>query len=373
MSFGNPFLLLALLIVPAAVATWVVAERRRMRYAVRFTNLDVLAEVAGGRDWRRWAPPVFFLLALAVVTAALARPYVERLVAQERATVILVIDESRSMGARDVKPTRLGAAQAAVRTFLEHVPDRLQVGLVVFAGEPHVATPPTTDHDLVRQSVNELGQFRGFGGTAIGDALAAAVTLGQRAVQEGLEQGNGPRQTIAYRPAAAVERQAASAAQGEEPLASILFLSDGAQTRGVLQPLEGAELAKQAGIPVYTIALGTSEGTVTRSFGFGGGGGFGNPPGSVPPGSQTPGAPPGQRTIPVPPDPATLSAIAELTRGEFSEARTAESLESAYAKLGSSIGREPGTVEVTNVFVGGAAVLLLAAALLSALWSPRFP
>src|SRR5262245_34250109 len=131
MSFGNPLLLLALLIVPAAVLVYWLAERRRMRYAVKYTNVDVLAEVAGGGGaWRRFVPPVLFLLALAIVAAAVARPKVDRLVAEERATVILVIDESRSMQARDVKPTRLAAAQQAVRTFLDHAPKNLRVGLV---------------------------------------------------------------------------------------------------------------------------------------------------------------------------------------------------------------------------------------------------
>jgi Ca-activated chloride channel family protein len=362
-SFGNPLLLLTLLALPVAIALYVLAERRRMRYAVRFTNVDVLASVVGGRMWRLYVPPLVFLLALGTLGLALARPRVERLVAQERATVILVVDDSRSMQARDVKPTRLAAAQAAVRTFIDHAPDRLRIGLVVFSGEAHVATPPTTDHDLVRQSLAELGRFRGFGGTAIGDALAAAVTLGERALGEGGSDDSA--QTIAF-------RTAQPAPQRDDTLASILFLSDGAQTRGLLQPLEGAALAKEAGIPVYTIALGTPEGTVTGRFGFGGGGGsFGAPPGFPTPPGQGGGG--GMRTIPVPPDPATLRAIAQTTGGEFSEARSAESLEAAYAKLGSSLGRAPGEVEVTNAFVAGAAALLLIAALLSALWSPRLP
>ena len=369
MSFGNPLLLLALLVIPVAVLAYWLAERRRMRYAVRYTNLDVLAEVAGGGAWRRFVPAALFLLALVVVTTAMARPKVDKQVAEERATVILVIDESRSMQARDVKPTRLAAAQEAVRTFLDHAPKNLRVGLIAFSGEAHVATPPTTDHDLVRQGVNEIGQFRGYGGTAIGDALAAAVALAQRATQE-REQSQGPRETIAYRPAASWT--AAERPNENKPLASILFLSDGAQTRGLLEPLEGADLAKDAGIPVYTIALGTPGGTVQRGFGFGFGGGS-PPPFGTPPQLPRLRRRPEQRRIPVPPDPATLSAIARATGGQFSAARSSESLQSAYAKLGSSLGRRPGKVEVTNVFIGIAAAVLLASALLSALWSPRFP
>ena len=142
------------------------------------------------------------------------------------------------------------------------------------------------------------------------------------------------------------------------PPVSILFLSDGAQTRGVLSPLEGAAQARAAGIPVYTVALGTPNGTLTFDFG-----GFGG---------QFPG-PGGPRTIPVPPDPATLRAIARTTGGQFFEARSAKSLQSAYANLGSRLGREPGSHEVTRDFVLAAAGFLLAAGLLGALWAPRLP
>ena len=135
---------------------------------------------------------------------------------------------------------------------------------------------------------------------------------------------------------------------------SILFLSDGAQTRGLLQPLEGAQLAKEANFPVYTIALGTPEGVIER-------GPFGGFP------AQDSG-----ELIPVPPDPETLRAIAETTGGEFSEARDAEALEKAYENLGSRLGREPGESEITWLFLAIGGVLLLLAAGVAAVVSPRF-
>lgn len=357
MRFERPILLLSLLALAAAVAlVWWLLRRRRMRYAVRFTNLEVLAGVATGSSWRRFVPPAVFVAALAALCVAFARPHVDRMVAKERAMVILVVDTSRSMQAEDVKPNRLAAAQEAMLRFLDRVPDRLRVGFIVFAGEAQVATPPTADHELVKQSINEIGQFQVFGGTAIGDALAEAVELAERTLSEGQE-------TIALRTAPAEE---------EKGLASILFLSDGAQTRGTLAPYEGAERAKAAGIPVYTVALGTPEGTIRGRFGFGAPGGGG---GTVPPG--TPGTPPGfdpdDELIPVPPDPITLRDIAETTGGKFTEARTASVLEDTYEQLGSSLGQEPGETEVTFLFLAAAAGLLVAAGVLSALWSPRFP
>jgi Ca-activated chloride channel family protein len=340
MSFDRPLLLLTLLAVPMAVAVYLLAERRRMRYAITYTNLDVLSSVVGGRSLRRYVTPVLFLLALAALCVALARPQRSTLVASDRATVILVIDVSGSMHARDVKPTRLGAAQAAVRTFLERVPKRVRVALIAFSSEPEVAAPTSTNREVVRESLDELSFLQGYGGTAIGDALAAAVELGKQAVRN----QTGP-QTIAY------------TATKPSSLVSILFLSDGKQTRGTLQPLQGAQRAKTAGIPVYTVALGTPNGVLYPfGGGFGGGGSA-----TVP------------RRIPVPPDPATLSAIAKLTGGRFFNAHSADALQSAYKELGSKLGRVPGHKEVTNELLALAALLLVAAGMLSALWAPRLP
>ena len=347
MRFERPLLLLTLLLLAGAVLlVWWLQRRRRVRYAVRFTNLEVLAAVAGRSLWRRVLPAAVFVAALVALAIASARPHVDRMIPKDRAMVVLVLDTSRSMQAKDVKPTRLAAAQEALRRFLDRAPDKLRVGFVVFAGDAQVATPPTTDHDLVAEAVTEVGRFQTFGGTAIGDALSAAVQL----IQDTLSEG---KQTIALRTAPAEESKG---------LASILFLSDGAQTRGILQPFEGADMAKEAGVPVYTVALGTPEGVVTGQFGFG-------------PGGPDPGAPNfgGERVIPVPPDPETLRDIADTTGGEFTEARTAEALEKTYENLGSSLGREPGESEVTFIVLALAGGLLLAAGVLSALWSPRFP
>jgi Ca-activated chloride channel homolog len=353
MTFQHPIFLASLLLLGAAAGVWVLAERRRVRYAVRYTNLEVLASVAPGRSWSRYVPPALFLLALGALLVALARPEVNRTVTSERATVILVIDTSRSMQAQDVKPTRLGAAQEAVHTFLDQVPKRLRVGLIAFAGEAQVATPPTTDHELVGESVDAIGNYLIYGGTAIGDALQTAVELGKRS----LEQNPDAKGPIAAPSTPSDSRMlAVSDGAPTEPqkLVSILFLSDGAQTRGLLQPLEGAQLAKDAGIPVYTVALGTSDGTVTRDGGFFGGGA-------------------GGQTIRVPPDPTTLREIALLTGGKFTEARSSDALQATYEKLGSSLGREPGKSEITFILVAISAVLLVAAGLLAAAVSPRLP
>jgi Ca-activated chloride channel homolog len=352
MSFKSPWLLLGLVLLALAIGLWLVADRRRARYTVRYTNVDVLATVVSGRSWLRYVPSGLVALGLAVLLVGLARPEVTRTLLTERATVILVVDTSRSMQAKDVAPTRLGAAQEALRTFLDQAPHDLRVGLVVFAGEAQVATPPTKDHELVETAITDIDQFLVYGGTAIGDALQTAVLLGRQVTDLAPTDDDGvaaPASSTTTRTLS----QAASCADEESPV-SILFLSDGAQTRGLLQPLEGANLAREACFPVYTIALGTPEGVIERGV-------FGGFPSSS------------EQVIPVPPDPETLRAIARTTGGEFSEARTADSVNRAYENLGSRIGREAGQSEVTWLFVAIAAALLLLGTAVGAFVSPRLP
>jgi Ca-activated chloride channel homolog len=353
-TFGHPLLLLVLLALPLLVALYLYLERRPPRYAMTYPNVDLLIEVTRGRKVRRYVPPLFALLAVAGLCVAFARPHAKTLVPSNDATVVLVVDVSGSMQARDVKPTRLAAAQAAVRKFLDRVPKQVKVALIAFAGEPQVAAPPTTDHGVVLQGLDSLDYFGGYGGTAIGDALAAAVDLVKPPQPPGV-------QTIAY--------TVATPQQKKSPV-TILFLSDGHQTRGFLEPLDGAARARAAHIPVFTIALGTPNGVLDRGSIPGGGGGF---PGGGGGGFGGPGGGGFGRRIPVPPDPATLRAIARTTGGKFFEARSAKAVSSAYENLGSVVAREPGKREVTWWFVGLAAILLVAAVVFSAFIAPRLP
>jgi Ca-activated chloride channel family protein len=327
-----PLALLALLIVPLAVLAYIVLERRRARYAVHYTNIEVLAGVAAvsSRRWRALVPPVLVLLALICAATALARPQVRVSVASDQASIALVVDMSGSMSAQDVKPTRLGAAEEAVRRFLARLPSRYRVGLVTFSTEPFVASPLTHDRNLVLQG---LAYGSGFGGgTAIGDALARAVELLEPPVDYG-----------APTPARALPPPTAPGSGA--PLSAILMLSDGAQTRGRLAPLEGAQRAKSYGIPIYTVALGTPNGVLLR-------GGFERP---------------------VPPDPVTLRQIAQATGGEFFATRSEASLNAVYEHLASRVGRTRTWREVSFALAGAAALLALAASGLSLFWVQRLP
>jgi len=353
-TFGHPLLLLLLLVLPLAWVGRRYVERRRMRYAVRFTNVEVLAGVVGARSKARLVAPVLLAAALVALVFAVARPHQKALVPSDKAAVILVLDVSGSMQAVDVKPTRLDAARRAIDAFLAKVPHRVRVGLVLFSGEAVLATQPTTDHDLVRQAADSSGDIDAFGGTAIGDALALAVRVGRQiAGTAGVQRTALGARTLA----------AESTVTPKHPLVSILFLSDGRQNRWLLQPLQGASRARAAGFPVYTVALGTTGNTTLRGrgggFNFYGGGGAG--------GGFFGGA---NRLAP---DPVTLRKIAGATGGKFFRAKTAGDVKDAYASLGSSLGRVPANTEITDEFVIAAAVLLLLAGLASAFWAPRIP
>jgi Ca-activated chloride channel family protein len=333
MSFEAPALLLTLLVVPVAAVGYWLLQRRPPRFAVRYTNLEVLAGVASRRRaWRRHVPAALVLASVAALCVAFARPTVTVKAPNERASVVLVVDTSGSMRATDVKPTRLAAAKRAMLSFLERAPDSLRVGVVAFSDEPQVVVSPTVDRAQLSEGIDVLGP--GFG-TAIGDALARAVELARTATGQSGDGGGTP-------PPAIKDKEGRS-------LASILLLSDGAQTRGLLSPGQGAERAQAAGIPVFTVALGTDSGTILAG-----------------PAGQ-------EQVIPVPPDRETLAAIAEYTGAESFDAQSADALERVYAGLGSRVGREDRPREVTAVFVAAGALLLAGAAGLALLGAPRLP
>jgi Ca-activated chloride channel homolog len=353
MTFASPELLVALLLVPAAVALYVLIQRRRHRYAVRFTNVDLLSNLAPRTpSWRRHVPPVIYLAAIAALVIALARPSMTVAVPREEATIVLTMDVSGSMQATDVDPTRLAAAQKAASDFVDQLPDAFRVGLVVFSTDARIAVAPTTDRAALHQALDSLAAN---GGTALGDAIVVSLQAA------GLTVSTDPTATPTPSPSPSPSASptpsgsptpspSASPQPSQPPLVATVLLSDGANSTGRTQPLDGAAQAAALGVPVYTIALGTAEGVV-----------------SVP--DRT-----GQlRQLNVPPDPETLAAIAEITGGRFFEAPTSADLAQIYQNLGSRIGYTNEEREVTQLFAGAGLLLVLAGGGLAAHWFNRFP
>jgi Ca-activated chloride channel family protein len=345
MTFTNAGVLWLLLLIPVLVVAYVIAQRRRPKYAARFTNLDLLATVVARRpNWRRHLPPVIYLLALATLLFAIGRPTIVTADSTQQATVMLVIDVSGSMIATDVQPTRLAAAQRSAQSFIDEVPKELRLGLVAFSSEARLLAPPTTDRQLVR---NALSSLTPVGATAMGDAIVVAVDAS-------LASSSGSSSTPTTRPGPTVQPTLPSTTtpgkSGTKPTPTVLLLlSDGKNTVGS-DPLTAAASAKQLGVQISTIALGTPNGVA-----------------SIPDST-------GQvQDIPVPPDPDTLKAVAEQTGGRFFTAPTAEDLTSVYKDLGSKLGTEKHRHEVTAWFAGAAVILLLLGGGLALLWFSRFP
>ncbi len=323
MRFESPTALVALVLVPLAVGGYLVLHRRRGRDAARFATPALLPNMlASAPAWRRHVPPAILLVAVALLLVGFARPHATIPVRSEEATAVLVIDNSRSMGATDVKPTRLASAQALARQFLSELPEKYRVGVVAFSSRAQVVAAPTRDRAFVDEALDAL---RLGEATAVGDAIATAVRLAQ---------GKAPGKD--------------TSGDEEAPPAVILLVSDGANDGGRVSPAAGVRQARAAHVPVFTALVGTELGVVeVRHIG-----GF-------------------VERIQVPPDAELLARVAGRTGGQFFEQPDRDDLEAVQADLRSRLATNPRDTEITVAFAAGAAVLLLIASGLALAWFRR--
>ena len=320
MSFDRPLALVLLLLIPVLVGALYLRARRQERFAARWGNTGLLPNSIDRSPGKlRYLPLAILLVALAAMIVGVARPHAVVSVPREEATIVLAVDTSRSMKAEDVEPTRLEAAKASAKQFLEDVPKKFRVGVVSFASRANVALPPAEDRALAEQALDSLKPGEG---TAIGDAVALSAQLGRDQVAE----------------------------DGTRPPRAVLLISDGAPDGGTLPPQEAAQRAKSMDVPVYTVVLGTPEGVVEEEL--------------------TGGL---RQRIQVPPQPEVLKQVAEITGAEFFTALDDEGLKDVYEELASRLGHRDKRREVTDFFAGGSAALLFAGGLLSALWFRRVP
>jgi Ca-activated chloride channel homolog len=328
-SFQYPAALLTLAFIPLTGLIYLAAQRRRRRYAVRFTNMDLLADVVTETpSWRRHIPPALYLLALAALALAIARPHELVNVAKREATVILVTDSSGSMQATDVKPSRLAAARSAAKAFADDTPGKVKLGFISFNSASQLLVPPTSDKNRVKGAVDTL---KAGGGTAIGSAIETSLA----ALQPVLKDSN----------------KKASSAKGKQkaPPAVVVLLSDGYSTTGP-PPLRAAQHAKQLNVPVYTVALGTESAVVQVADPVG-----------------------GYRTVEVPPDRKTLKQIADTTGGKFFATADSKKLSAIYKSLGSRIGFRKERRELTAAFAAGGLALMMLGGAFSLFWFGRLP
>jgi Ca-activated chloride channel family protein len=349
MTFAEPALLVGLLAIPLAIAGYLVVQRRRARYVVRFTNVDLLANLVPRLPaWRRHVPPALYVLAMGALLVALARPSATVAVPREDATIILTMDISGSMLATDVAPSRLDSAKQAAADFVDQLPSSFRIGLVTFSTAAQVAVPPTTDRAEIHAALDAL---RAEGGTALGDAIGTSLDLARSVIDASTDATGGASAIPSPSPSATPSPDpSAPADAADPPLVATVLLSDGANSTGRLEPADAAREAAAAGMPIYTIALGTPNGVVSVEDEFG-----------------------VLRRVEVPPDTDTLAAIAETTGARSFEAPTATDLQQIYESLGSRVGTRDETREVTQWFAAAGLALMVVGAGLAAHWFNRFP
>ena len=335
MTFLWPQFLWLMLLVPAIIALYFVVLRARKKSAVRLASLALVRE-AVGPAWRRHAPPAMLLVALAVMIAAVARPAAVITLPASHETVMLAIDVSASMRATDVEPSRIEAAQAAARAFVNEQPRSTRIGIVAFAGSAALVQPPTANRRDVLLAIDQLQLQHA---TAVGSGLL--VSLKALFPDVPLEL---PRARL--RNAAAGASSAAPfrpVPPGSYAAGAIVLLTDGQTTTGP-DPVEAARLAAERGVRVFTVGVGTDNGQILTGDGW---------------------------SMRVRLDEEPLRAIADLTRAEYFYAGTAMDLKKVYQSLRSKLVMEKKETEITSIFSALAAAMVLLSATLSLLWFNR--
>lgn len=327
MSFLWPDLLWLLWFIPILILAYVLFQRRRKKYTLRYATLSLVKEAAEPRlGFRRHIPPILFLIGLIAMTIALARPVADVTVPARRGTVILAIDISSSMREDDIKPNRLEAAKSAARTFVRNQPDNINLGIVSFSATASIVQAPTRDHEAVTDAINRL---KVEDSTAIGSAILVsleAIFASRLATPE-------PVSSLTPTP------------QGTHAPAAIVLLTDGVSNTGPL-PLDAAREAIDRGVRIYTIGMGTEETTNMSYYGI------------------------GSR---VQLDEYTLKQVAEKTDGLYFNAITESDLGKIYQNLSTQLVFDTEQTELTVVLTGLAVVLVIIAGIISLLWFNRLP
>jgi len=352
MEFTWPWLLPLLLTVPLLVAAYVWIQRRRARFALRYSSLTIVKDALGkGPGIRRHIPPFFFLLGITTMLIGVARPVGLVTVPATEATVILAIDVSRSMRANDIKPNRLEAAKQAAALFVSEQTPTTRIGVVSFSATADLVQAPTTDQVAVMSAIDRLNlQSR----TAIGSGILTSL--------DAIFEGSGTTATSSSQDPSEPTPTPMPVPAGFHVPAIIILLTDGRSNTGPL-PLESAQISANRGVRVFTVGIGTAEGAVIQGGGGNPGfGGFGFGPRGG-----------GNLGFRADLDETTLKEIATLTDAKYFRATEAEELLSIYHNLNTQLIVQTQRTELTAWFTGIAAAFLLIGGILSLLWFNRLP
>lgn len=319
MSFLEPQRLWLLLAVPALVLLYVALQYRKSHYAVRFTNMALLDTVAPRRvNWRQHVAVALALLTLGFAIVLFARPTdIVEVPRRTGVTVVLTMDVSLSMDSADVPPNRITAAKETAKEFLTQLPPAFKVSLVTFARYAEVVVPPTVDRAQVTRAIDnlKLAEY-----TATGEGIYSALDV--------VKQSLGT---------------AAVAPTGKLP-AMIVLISDGARTVGRSQ-VSAAHAAKDQGVPIYTVALGTEAGTITNQG----------------------------ETVAVPVEIGQLQEIADISGGKAYIAQSPDDLLNAYEDVDGRLIYSKERQDATSQYMGYLVVLSLLSTAAGLFVASRWP
>lgn len=354
MTFLWPVFLWSLLLIPVLIALYVWAQRRRQKYALQFATLSLVRQAAGkGPGFRRHVPAVLMIAAVAVLGVALGRPMAFVPVLSNGGLIVLALDISGSMRARDVSPSRIEAAQAAARSFVDHEPEGARMAVVTFAATASLVQTPTDDKKSLDSAIDRIAVQRG---TAIGSAIVMAMNtiLEDQGEQPLPFSFSGPQQApgggglfgdngFQAQPAPAPPLPV----EAGPPLDAdaVVLLSDGQSNVGP-DPLDVVGLAAQRKVRIFTVGLGDPNGVILRAF---------------------------NRMARVSLDEATLKAIAEKTKGDYFRAGNNTDLKTIYENLSSTLKVKQEKVEITALLAALAVLFLLVSGSLSLFWFNRLP
>jgi Ca-activated chloride channel family protein len=329
MSFIWPLMLLGLLLAPLLVWSYLRLLQRRQQAAAAWSAMGLVQSSSGkalGR--RRHLPPLFYLLGLSLLLLGLARPQMAVSLPRVEGTVILAFDVSNSMAAAELEPTRMEAAKEAARAFVANQPSTVRLGVVAFSNGGLVVQPPSNEQTEILATIDRLSPQ---GGTSLGQGIFTSLNA------------------IAGEPLAIDEADLEAGLEnleiGHYPSSVILLLSDGENTSQP-DPLEIAQVAAEAGVRIYPVGIGSTQGAILQLEGF---------------------------SILSQLNENTLKEIAGLTNGAYYHAADEASLQEIYENIDLRLTVQGEQIEVTALVAGMSLFLLLIGGALSMLWTGRVP
>lgn len=357
MTFAWIQALLFLLLVPVFIAGYVLLLRRRKKFAVRHPNLALVREALGaGSRIRRHIPPALMLLALTLAIVAAARPLAQITLPTHQRTIMMAIDVSLSMRAKDILPNRMTAAQEAAKTFVQAQPEDVRIGIVTFAGSANLVQPPTRDRD---ELVAAIDGFKMQMHTAIGSGIILALATlfpdegfelehqvagaGSRGSSRALPSNSAASKSATKSEPKAAKKPVAPVEPGSNTSAAIILLTDGRRTIGP-DALDAARMAADRGVRIFTVGFGTAAGAPAEIDGY---------------------------SVYMRFDEGVLKGIAGITKAEYFHAASAADLKRVYETLNAKYVLENRKTEVSALFAAMAAAFAVVAGGLSVLWFGR--